>query len=278
MDMNLSRMYETLKAQFTCMDGAAIAFSGGVDSTLLLWAARDALGDAVIAVTAKAAVVPDREYDEAVDFCAREGIRHYTYEFDVRDVYGLCDNSGQRCYFCKSHILKGLWKIARDNGISVLADGTNADDGRDFRPGAKAVAEQGVISPLKEAGLSKNDIRALSKSLGLPTWDKQSFACLASRVPYGERITLDILNAVGLAEQYLLDMGLKQLRVRYHRDLARIETDEAGFALLCERRARENVYARFKEICFKYTAVDLLGYRTGSMNDGMQDAVIEGAK
>jgi len=263
----LNEKYDALKACFAGLGSAAVAFSGGVDSTLLLKAAADALGDRAAAVTAHSAVFPQRELDEAADFCERRRIRQFIFRYDIKNVPHFEENGNRRCYFCKKYILEQVFRMARENGLRYVAEGSHADDEGVYRPGAEAVAELGAVSPLKLAGFTKNDIRALSKALGLPTYDKQSFACLATRVPYGDRITDEKLERIGFAEQYLLGLGLRRLRVRCHGNLARIETDEEGYALLADRGRREGAYAALREAGFTYTAVDLLGYRTGSMDE-----------
>jgi uncharacterized protein len=248
-------------------DGAAVAFSGGVDSSFLLRAAKKALGDKVIAVTARSRSFPQRELDAARAFCAKEGIRHFVCDSEELDIEGFSENPVNRCYLCKNELFTKIWAIARENGIETVIEGSNTDDEGDYRPGLQAVREQGVRSPLREAGLGKEDIRALSKAEGLSTWNKQSFACLSSRFVYGETITEEKLGMVDRAEQLLLDLGFTQLRVRIHGDIARIEIDPAEFPKILAAENRERIYARFKEIGFSSTALDLLGYRTGSMNE-----------
>jgi uncharacterized protein len=186
------------------------------------------------------------------------------------NIEGFSQNPLNRCYLCKNELFAKIWAVAREHGIEHVAEGSNTDDTGDYRPGLIAVAEQGVKSPLRYAELAKDEIRALSKDMGLPTWNKQSFACLSSRFPYGESITQKKLEMVDRAEQLLLDMGLKQVRVRHHGNLARIETDEDGFSILANRKNRETIYAQMKQYGFAYIAVDLLGYRTGSMNETIE--------
>ena len=266
MCMELSEKYDKLKGYLKELGSTAVAFSGGVDSTLLLKTAVGVLGDKVIAITVSSGLFPKRELNETFAFCEKEGIKHVILDVKELEIEGFSENPVNRCYLCKSAILKGIWQKARENGMDQLVEGSNMDDGNDYRPGFQAVLEQGVKSPLKYAGLFKNEIRQLSKALGLD-WDKASFACLVTRIPYGESITTERLKQIETAEDFLLELGLRQLRVRCHNNLARIETDEAGFSILSERQTRERVYERFSEIGFTYTAVDLLGYRMGSMND-----------
>ncbi|MBE6831790.1 MAG: ATP-dependent sacrificial sulfur transferase LarE, partial [Ruminococcaceae bacterium] len=183
------------------------------------------------------------------------------------NIDGFSKNPTNRCYLCKSELFSKIKAIAQTKGIENVIEGSNSDDNGDYRPGLMAVAELGIKSPLREAGLTKAEIRQLSKKLGLPTWNKQSFACLSSRFPYGEDITPDRLRMIDQAEQYLLDLGFHQVRVRFHGNLARIETDENGFAAMLDGKTRDKIDSRFKEIGFTYIALDIKGYRTGSMNE-----------
>jgi len=264
--MELSEKHDMLKDCLKKLGGVAVAFSGGVDSTFLLKTAVGVLGDKVVAITVKSGLFPKRELNETFAFCEAEGIKHVILEVKELEIEGFSENPVNRCYLCKSALLKRIWQKARENGMDQVIEGSNMDDGNDYRPGFQAVLEQGVKSPLKYAGLFKEEIRQLSKTLGL-AWDRPSFACLATRLPYGESITTERLKQIETAEDFLLELGLRQLRVRYHNNLARIETDEAGFSILSERHVRELVHEHFLEIGFTYTAIDLLGYRMGSMND-----------
>jgi uncharacterized protein len=259
--------YEKLKAYLLELESVAVAFSGGVDSTFLLKTAHDVLGERAIAVTARSCSFPERELKEAVLFCESENIRHLICDSEELNIEGFAQNPVNRCYLCKNELFTKIWDIARENGICHVVEGSNVDDEGDYRPGLAAIKELGVKSPLRYAELTKEEIRELSKDLRLPTWNKQSFACLASRFPYGESITPEKLGMIDKAEQLLLDMGLKQVRVRHHGGLARIETDEEGFLILADRKNRETVHARLKQWGFTYSAIDLLGYRTGSMNE-----------
>jgi uncharacterized protein len=265
--MELREKYQMLQENLAALPGLLVAFSGGVDSTFLLSAAHDALGAKAIAVTARSCSFPARELNAARDFCAREGIEHVTVESEELEIDGFAENPKNRCYLCKNELFTKIWELARARGIAFVAEGSNLDDEGDYRPGLLAISEQGVLSPLRAAGLTKAEIRTLSQARGLPTWDKPSFACLASRFPYGESLTPEKLDAVDKAEQLLLDIGLRQVRVRHHGETARIEVDEDGFKLFSSRLIRKNIYERFREFGFTYVALDLLGYRTGSMNE-----------
>jgi uncharacterized protein len=245
-----------------------VAFSGGVDSTLLLSVAVEVLGrDKVLAVTARSCSFPQRELDEARAFCVERDIQQDIIDSEELDIEGFRANPLNRCYLCKTELFDKICAVAVAGGYAYVADGSNLDDEGDYRPGMVAVAEHGVISPLRVAGFTKADIRALSRERGLPTADKQSFACLASRFPFGEEITLEALARVEAAEQYLLDRGLHQVRVRCHGgNLARIETDEAGMDALTPPEVRKEVAAHLRNLGFRYVTLDLDGYRSGSLN------------
>jgi uncharacterized protein (TIGR00299 family) protein/uncharacterized protein (TIGR00268 family) len=249
------------------LESVAVAFSGGVDSTFLLKMAHDVLGDRALAVTARSSSFPERELNEAIAFCEREGIRHVLVESEELRIEGFSDNPVDRCYLCKTELMSHLREVARAQGVKHVVEGSNMDDVGDYRPGLRAIAEQEIKSPLRHVRLGKAEIRLLSKELGLATWDKPSFACLASRIPYGDKITEERLRMIDRAEQFLLDMGLKKVRVRLHGKLARIETDGAGMERLMKADARESVYQAFKTYGFSYVSLDLRGYRTGSMNE-----------
>lgn len=265
--MNTKQKYEILRQYISNLDNLIVAFSGGTDSTFLLKTAHDILGNKVIAVTAKSYSFPQRELNEATAFCKKENIRQIICDSEELNIENFSRNPINRCYLCKKELFSKIWSAARENDIHHVAEASNIDDDKDYRPGLKAVSEHGVKSPLRHVELTKEEIRSLSKKLGLPTWNKQSFACLASRFPYGEHITPQRLSMIDRAEQLLLDMGLRQVRVRHHGNLARIETDELGFNILMKRSQREKVYKQFKEIGLTYIAIDILGYRVGSMNE-----------
>ncbi|MDR1800953.1 MAG: ATP-dependent sacrificial sulfur transferase LarE [Lachnospiraceae bacterium] len=265
--MNLDEKYENLKEYIRSLCSVAVAFSSGVDSTFLLKTAHDVLADNCIAVTARSCSFPKRELDEAIAFCNNEGITHYICDSEELEIEGFSKNPVNRCYLCKNELFTKIWEIARKNGIENVIEGSNTDDDGDYRPGLKAVAQSGTKSPLRKVGLSKNEIRALSKELGLSTWNKQSFACLSSRFPYGEEINPKRLSMIDKAEQYLIDLGFRQIRVRFHGNLARIETDPDGFEIMKKEEIRKQIYEKLKKIGFTYVTLDLLGYRTGSMNE-----------
>ncbi|MDR2718267.1 MAG: ATP-dependent sacrificial sulfur transferase LarE [Treponema sp.] len=268
--MTIEQKHEKLKNYLRELGSVAIAFSSGVDSTFLLKTAHDILGDKVIAVTARSCSFPKRELDETADFCKKENIVHVIFDSEELEIEGFSKNPVNRCYLCKKELFTKIVTVAEEYGISHIAEGSNTDDDGDYRPGLTAVAELGIKSPLRYAELNKAEIRQLSKEMGLPTWNKQSFACLSSRFPYGEEINPRRLGMIDKAEQFLLDMGFRQVRVRYHGNLARIETDADSFALMLSSEKRDKIHAALKETGFTYIALDLLGYRTGSMNETLQ--------
>lgn len=244
----------------------AVGFSGGVDSSFLLAVAREILGDKVIAVTGVDASVPEREVEEAKKFCSERGIRHVICTVNPLKEEGYRHNSPDRCYFCKHGIFTEVRKIADENHIAYMAEGSNMDDEGDYRPGLKAVAELSVKSPLREAGLTKSDVRLISKAMGLPTWSKPAYACLASRFVYGEEITEEKLHRIDRAEQFLIELGFFEERVRVHGNIARIEVPPADIPRLASDDIREKVYEEFKRLGFLFVALDMRGYRMGSMN------------
>lgn len=242
----------------------AVAFSGGVDSTYLLHEAVKAGKGKVTALIMKTPSVPERELDEAVTFCKSRGISFFVLPADPFSAAGFRENGRDRCYICKHFLFSALLEKAKEEGIPFVADGTNADDRKEFRPGLRALKELDIRSPLAEAGLTKKEIRELSEKEGLPTWNKPSFSCLATRFPYGEELTVEKLRRTEAAENLLADLGFTQRRVRVHGDLARIEVLPAEIPLLLERR--DMISARLEELGFLYTTVDLKGFRSGSMD------------
>ncbi len=252
------------------LGSVAVAFSSGADSTFLLKVAKDVLKDRVIALTARSVLFPDREFKEAEAFCEGEGIRHVIVDAQVLSIEGFCGNPGNRCYLCKHDLFTRFLKAARESGIDNVVEGSNLDDEGDYRPGLAAVEKLGIKSPLRYASLTKNDIRQLSREMGLKTWDKPSYACLASRFVYGETISEEKLRMVDEAEQLLLDLGFRQMRVRIHGNIARIEVTPEDIAMLIAEKNRERVCSSFREIGFDYVTMDLQGYRTGSMNETLK--------
>ena len=268
MDLIQSK-YKQLQDYLCSLGSVAVAFSSGVDSTFLLKVAKDVLGDKVIAVTAKSCSFPKRELEEAKKFCMENGIKHVICNSEELDIEGFRQNPTNRCYLCKHELFEKIWEIAKEYGVNAVVEGSNMDDNGDYRPGLIAVKELGVKSPLRHVQLYKEEIRELSKQLELPTWNKQSFACLSSRFVYGETIDEQKLGMVDRAEQLLLDMGFHQLRVRIHGMIARIEVMPEEFAKILENR--EQIYKCLKEFGFTYVTLDLQGYRMGSMNETLED-------
>ncbi|MHB8124441.1 MAG: ATP-dependent sacrificial sulfur transferase LarE [Desulfitobacteriaceae bacterium] len=265
--MKVQDKFTALKIRIEKLGSLAIGFSGGVDSTFLLKVAHDILGDKALAVIAKSSTYPEREFRQAEDFVNKMGIKHVILVSEELDIEGFSANPVNRCYFCKKELFTKVSEVALDNGIQYIADGSNLDDLNDYRPGMLATKELHVVSPLKDSGLTKDDIRLLSKEMGLPTWDKPAFACLASRFPYGQEITAEKLGMVDKAEQYLLDMGFRQVRVRHHGELARIEVSVNERKKFFDEEIMDKVQVRLKEFGFTYISLDLQGYRVGSMNE-----------
>lgn len=265
--MELKEKFQLLKDIIKEKGSAAVAFSGGVDSTFLVKVAYEVLGESLIAVTATSSTYPERELKEAIKYAKDMGVKHIIISSEELDIEGFASNPKNRCYFCKKELFTKIRDVALENGVKYVFDGSNLDDNGDYRPGMQAARELEVISPLKQAGLTKNDIRELSKELGLPTWDKPSFACLSSRFPYGHKITLPKLKMVDQAEQFLLDMGIKQVRVRHHGEIARIEVAPEEREQFFNIELMDKIGNKFKEIGFTYVTLDMLGYRTGSMNE-----------
>jgi len=247
--------------------GALVAFSGGVDSTFLLSVAKDVLGKNLLAVTAASPVVQPNEVRRARAFAKKLGVAHEVIHTDEVMDEKYCSNSPERCYYCKQVLFSRLAALARERGFACVMEASNADDTGDYRPGLRAVRELGIVSPLIEANLAKAEIRALSRRRKLPTWNKPALACLASRFPYGERITVEKLDRVLRGEEFLLALGFSSCRLRYYGKLVRIEVPEDEINRLLNGVTRRKIAAKLKALGFHYVTVDLEGYRSGSMNE-----------
>lgn len=258
--------YDNLKKYLAELKSVAVAFSGGVDSTFLLKVAHELLGDKIIAVTANSKAFPQRELEETKNFCRAEGIRQIIFDANKITAEIFNQNPKNRCYLCKKALFKKILSIADENNISYVVEGSNMDDKSDYRPGLQAILELNIKSPLQHVKLYKKEIRALSQNLNLKTWDKPSFACLASRFVYGEKISDEKLAMVANAEQFLIDKGFNQVRVRIHGNIARIEILPDEFDKILEKNLRGEIEKNFKAYGFDYVTLDLQGYRVGSMN------------
>lgn len=269
MQDGLNSKYEALKDYFNALPGAAIAFSGGVDSTFLLYAAHEALGRKVLAVTADNGAIPESELAMAKDFCHRHGIEHVIVATRVLDLSEIARNPRNRCYLCKKYIFGKFIKEAGARGYNILCEGSNTDDQGVYRPGLLALEELKVLSPLKELDFSKEEIREMSRRLLLDTYDKPSYPCLFTRFPYGEEINDEKLSRVAKAEEKLKEMGFRNFRVRSHGDLARIELQPAEFEEFMKQDTRTAVYDYLIQTGFDYVSLDIMGFRSGSMDEAM---------
>ena len=269
-EKELKNKLNALREYIRSLGSLAVAFSSGVDSTFLLKIAHEELGDKAIAVTATSCSFPKRESDQAADFCKANGIKQLTVISEELSIPEFRHNPPNRCYLCKKELFTKIITLAKENGLEYVCEGSNMDDNGDYRPGLKAIAELGVKTPLRQCNLYKEEIRALSRQLDLPTWNKQSFACLASRFAYGEEINEKKLAMVEKAEEALLDLGFKQLRVRIHgENLARIEVLPAELEKLLA--SRQEILKALHQAGFAYITMDLQGYRTGAMNEVLSE-------
>lgn len=268
--MTLREKLERLKTRLRRDRRLAVAFSGGIDSMLLLRLAADCLGpDAVVAVTAKGRNFPRRELEEAEAFARELGVRHAFLDFDALAIPEFVANSPERCYHCKKALMEAVIATARELDCPTVADGANHDDAGDHRPGMRAAAELGVISPLREAEIGKQEIRELLREHGVRDWRKPSCACLASRIPYGQAIDAASLDLVGRAEDYFFDLGFENVRVRLHGDVARVEVDPAERERFFDAAFMDQVGGALRDLGIQYAALDFLGYRSGSMNEAI---------
>src|SRR3984957_7960186 len=268
MDTTLNAKLDRMRATFAPMHSVIVAFSGGVDSTFVLKVAHETLGDSVLALTTTSPTMPDEDRDSALTMARLIGARHLIVEANELEIPGYSANPLNRCYLCKHNLFTVCEAKAVELGIDEIVDGLNLDDLHDYRPGMKAASEKRVPHPLVEAEMTKADVRELSRAMGLPTWDRPASPCLSSRFPYGTEITPEGLRRVSEGEKLLHSMGFGIARVRYHGDGARLELEQSEIARVFEPALRETLDREFKKIGFRFVAIDLKGFRSGSLNEG----------
>ena len=259
--------FNNLLSYLKGLERVAVAFSGGVDSTMLLKASQLALNGNVLAISMKTPYIPAWEIEEAVKFTREQNIRHKL--FDIPFLHQLKDNRKDRCYWCKTHLFKHMLAEIQKDGFTTLLDGTNYDDLQDYRPGLQALKELKIVSPLLELRFTKREIRNISQQLGLPTWEKPAYACLLTRIPYGQEVKNGELKKIEQAELFLKKLGFNGVRVRIHRNLARIEIQKADFDRFQEVQLFEKISRELKDIGFDFITLDMEGYRTGSHNESL---------
>lgn len=266
----MNNKLQNLRRILSGMKSALVAFSGGIDSTFLLQTAHDVLKNNIIAVTAQSETYPAIELQNAKKIVEKIGVRHIVISTDELKDHRFTGNPADRCYWCKKELFSKLDKIAKENKLNYVLDGSNYDDINDYRPGNKAKKEFAVRSPLQEAGLTKDEIRKISKEMGIENWDKPSLACLASRIPYGTKITEKNLQVIDAGEEFIRSLGFKQVRIRHYGDTAKIEIESKDLKKVMDEHIREKIVHRIKGLGFKYITLDLEGYMTGSMNKVLQ--------
>lgn len=262
MDSKLQTLFSYLEG----LEKVCIAFSAGIDSSFLLESAHRALNGNVLAVMARGSMMPQKEIDYGREFCKSRRIQFIEIEADEFEVEAFVNNTPDRCYYCKHAIFSKIIKTAEENGFHIVLEGTNLDDMGDYRPGRKALAELGIKSPLLECGFTKNEIREFAREMDIDIWDKPAAACLATRVPTGERVTPELLKRIEISEDAIKQLGFRQVRVRVHGSLARIEIPADGIERMCRPAVRAEVSRKLKEAGFRYVSMDLDGYKTGNMN------------